>query len=156
VLIGELRDLETVSAALTAAETGHLVLATLHTNDAVQTIDRIIDVFPPHQQAQARSQLAAALIGVVSQRLLPRSDAQGRLAAFEVMVANHAIRTLVREAKMHQALGIMQTGRTLGMLTMDQSLEDLWRRGAIDKDEALRYMQNPASLDKPRPKPNTP
>jgi twitching motility protein PilT len=153
VLIGELRDLETVAAALTAAETGHLVLATLHTNDAVQTIDRIIDVFPPHQQAQTRSQLAAALIGVVSQRLLPRADGQGRLAAFEVMVATHAIRTLVREAKMHQALGVIQTGRSVGMVTMDQSLEELLRRGAIDKEEALRYMQNPATLDKPRPKP---
>ncbi len=155
VLIGELRDLETVSAALTAAETGHLVLATLHTNDAVQTIDRIIDVFPPHQQAQTRSQLAAALIGVVSQRLLPRADGQGRLAAFEVMVANHAIRTLVREGKMHQALGVIQTGRAAGMVTMDQSLEELLRRGAIDKAEALRYMQNPASLDKPRAKTTT-
>ncbi len=156
VLIGELRDLETIAAALTAAETGHLVMATLHTNDAVQTIDRIIDVFPPHQQAQARSQLAASLIGVVSQRLLLRPGGAGRHAAFEVMVATPAIRTLVREAKMHQALGIMQTARGSGMVTMDQSLEDLVRRGAIDKDEAMRYMQNPANLEKPRGKATTP
>ncbi len=152
VLIGELRDFETVSAALTAAETGHLVLATLHTNDAVQTIDRVIDVFPPHQQGQARAQLSAALIGVVSQRLLPKADGVGRLAAFEVMVATPAIRTLVREAKMHQALGIMQTSRTTGMLTMEQSLEELLRRGSIDKEEALRYMLSAGSSDRSRSK----
>ena len=150
VLIGELRDLETVSAALTAAETGHLVLATLHTNDAIQTVDRIVDVFPPHQQPQARSQLAASLIGVVSQRLLRRADGQGRVAAFEVMLASAAIRTLVRDNKMHQALGIMQTSRGAGMWTLDIALEDLVRRGLIEREEALRYMLNPTSLDKPR------
>jgi twitching motility protein PilT len=128
------------------------VLATLHTNDAVQTIDRIIDVFPPHQQTQARSQLAAALIGVVSQRLLPTVDQRGRVAAFEVMVATPAIRTLIREAKMHQALGIMQTSRAAGMVTLDQSLEELVRRSAIDKAEALRYMLSAPSAEKARGK----
>jgi twitching motility protein PilT len=148
VLIGELRDLETISAALTAAETGHLVLATLHTNDAIQTIDRIIDVFPPHQQPQVRSQLAASLLGVVSQRLLPRADGTGRVAAFEVMVANSAIRTLVRENKMHQALGIMQAARGGGMMTMDASIEGLIKSRLVDKDEAMRYMLNPASAER--------
>jgi len=151
VMIGEMRDFETVSAALTAAETGHLVLATLHTNDAVQTIDRIIDVFPPHQQAQARSQLAASLIGVVSQRLLMNAKGGGRLAAFEIMVATAAIRTLIRDNKMHQALGLMQAGQGSGMQTMDAALEALVRRGMVDKSEALRYMLNPAALERPRP-----
>ncbi|MFT6395905.1 MAG: twitching motility protein PilT, partial [Bradymonadia bacterium] len=121
ILIGEMRDLETIHAAITAAETGHLVLATLHTNDAVQAIDRVIDVFPPFQQPQVRSQLAAALLGVVSQRLLPRADGRGRVAAFEVMVANTAIRTLVREGKMHQAAGVMETNLADGMITLDRS-----------------------------------
>jgi twitching motility protein PilT len=150
-MIGEMRDFETVSAALTAAETGHLVLATLHTNDAVQTIDRIIDVFPPHQQAQARSQLAASLIGVVSQRLLMHAKGAGRLAAFEIMVATAAIRTLIRDNKMHQALGLMQAGSGSGMQTMDAALEVLVRRGMVDKSEALRYMLNPAALERARP-----
>jgi twitching motility protein PilT len=153
ILIGEMRDLETVSSALTAAETGHLVLATLHTNDAAQTIDRVVDVFPPHQQSQARAQLAACLLGVVSQRLLPRSDGKGRVAAFEVMIANAAIRTLIREGKMHQALGLMQTGRAAGMVTLDMALEELVRQGAVAKDEAARYMVNPQTLDRPQPPP---
>ena len=150
ILIGELRDLETVASALTAAETGHLVLATLHTNDAIQTVDRIVDVFPPHQQAQARSQLAAVLTGVVSQRLLPRADGKGRVAAFEVMVANAAIRALIRDGKMHQALGLMQAGRGIGMTTMDNSIEELINRRLVDKNEAMRYMLSPQNADKPR------
>jgi twitching motility protein PilT len=153
ILIGELRDLETVSSALTAAETGHLVLATLHTNDAIQTVDRIVDVFPPHQQSQARSQLAAVLTGVVSQRLLPRADGRGRIAAFEVMIANAAIRALIRDQKMHQALGLMQAGRGSGMTTMDGSIEDLINRRLVDKNEGMRYMLNPGSADKQRPRP---
>jgi len=155
VLIGELRDLETVSSALTAAETGHLVLATLHTNDAVQTIDRIVDVFPPHQQSQARSQLAASLIGVVSQRLLRRADGKGRVAAYEVMVANAAIRTLIREQKMHQAFSTMQAASAQGMQTLDRDLERLVKQKLVTKDEAQRYMRNPAQLDKP-PEPPAP
>ncbi len=153
VLIGELRDLETVSSALTAAETGHLVLATLHTNDAVQTIDRIVDVFPPHQQGQARSQLAASLIGVVSQRLLTRADGKGRVAAYEVMVANAAIRTLVREQKMHQAFSTMQAATSQGMQTLDRDLERLVKQKLVTKEEAQRYLRNPTQLDKPQEPP---
>ncbi|HCP46317.1 MAG TPA: hypothetical protein DIU15_09760, partial [Deltaproteobacteria bacterium] len=123
ILIGEMRDHETISAALTAAETGHLVLATLHSNDAVQAIDRILDVFPPHQQAQARTQLAACLLGVVSQRLLPKKSGNGRVASFEVMVGTNAIRNLIRSDKMHQAASLIETGRKDGMVTMDQSLK---------------------------------
>lgn len=146
ILIGELRDLETISAALTAAETGHLVMATLHTNDAVQTIDRMVDVFPPHQQSQARAQLAACLLGVVSQRLLPRADGNGRIAAFEVMVATTAMRTLIRENKMHQALSAIQAGASAGMTSLDASLVELVRTGQVSREEALRYMRNPAQL----------
>lgn len=146
VLIGELRDQETIAAALTAAETGHLVLATLHTNDAVQSIDRIIDVFPAHQQSQARSQLAAALLGVVSQRLLPRADGGGRVAAFEVMLATAAIRTLIRDNKMHQAVAAIQTSQSKGMITLDAALERLARQGVVSAEEAMRYMLNPAIL----------
>ncbi len=143
VLIGELRDQETISAALTTAETGHLVLATLHTNDAVQTVDRIVDVFPPHQQPQARVQLAASLVGVVSQRLLPRADGRGRVAAFEVMVATPAIRTMIRDNKMHQAMSVLQSSAQSGMLTLDMSLGRLVEKGLIDRDEALRLAHNP-------------
>jgi twitching motility protein PilT len=149
ILIGEMRDLETVAAALTAAETGHLVLATLHTNDAVQSVDRIIDVFPPHQQSQARSQLAASLLGVVSQRLLPRRDGVGRVPAFEVMIATPAIRTLVRDDKMHQALSLMETARREGMVTMDRALADLLAQGLIAHEDALRYVRSPKALGSP-------
>jgi len=149
ILIGEMRDHETISAALTAAETGHLVLATLHSNDAVQAIDRILDVFPPHQQAQARTQLAACLLGVVSQRLLPRKGAGGRVASFEVMVGTNAIRNLIRSDKMHQAASLIETGRKDGMTTMDQSLKVLFEKGLIDWEEAQVHMNNPANLPKP-------
>jgi twitching motility protein PilT len=147
ILVGELRDLETISAALTAAETGHLVLATLHTNDAVQTIDRIIDVFPPHQQGQVRSQVASALIGIISQRLLPRADESGQVGAFELMRATPAIRTLIRENKMHQAASVMQASKAVGMITMDAALEELVRRGTVKKNEATRYMRNATVLN---------
>jgi len=146
VLVGELRDLETIGSAMTAAETGHLVLATLHTNDAAQTVDRLIDVFPPHQQGQVRSQLAACLLGVVSQRLLMRADQKGRVAAFEVLRGTPAIRTLIRENKMHQTISVMQSSRAVGMVTLDQALEDLVRRKQITKREALRYMRSAASI----------
>jgi twitching motility protein PilT len=142
IMVGEMRDLETIAAALTAAETGHLVLGTLHTNDAISSIDRIVDVFPPHQQSQIRSQLAAALLAVVSQRLLPRKGADGRVPVFEVMVANPAIRNLIRESKMHQALGSMETSRTEGMVTMDYALKQLVEQGQIEVEEALRYARN--------------
>jgi twitching motility protein PilT len=146
ILIGEMRDLETIQAAITAAETGHLVLATLHTNDAIQAIDRVIDVFPPYQQPQVRAQLAAALLGVVSQRLIPRADNQGRVAAFEVLIANPAIRTLVRDGKMHQAASVMETNLADGMITLDRSLVQLYRNNLITRDEAMRYVLNPKSL----------
>ena len=142
VLVGEIRDLETISSALTAAETGHLVLATLHTNDAVQSIDRIIDVFPAHQQAQVRSQLAASLLGVISQRLLSRSDQGGRIAAFEVMIGNPAIRNLIRDNKMHQALGIMEASKNEGMVTMDRALTALLEDELISEADALRYSRS--------------
>ncbi len=146
ILVGEMRDLETISAALTAAETGHLVLATLHTNDAAQTIDRIVDVFPPHQQTQIRAQLAACLLGVISQRLLPRADGQGRVAAFEVMLGTPAIRNVVREGKTHQIASIMQTQAREGMITMDKALLSLYQRRLITYDEASRFVLNPQVL----------
>ena len=143
ILVGEMRDLETIQSALTAAETGHLVMATLHTNDSIQAIDRMIDVFPSHQQAQIRSQVASALLAVVSQRLLPRADEPGRIAAFEVLVATPAIRTLIRDGKMHQALSMLETSRKDGMVTMDRALTDLYAAGKISKDDAARYCRNP-------------
>ncbi len=149
ILIGEMRDLETVSAALTAAETGHLVLATLHTNDAVGSVDRIIDVFPPHQQGQARSQLSAALLGVISQRLLPKQSGVGRVPAFEILVATPAIRALIRDDKMHQCLALMETARRDGMVTMDRALRDLVEDGHVGYDDALRFVRNPKALGPP-------
>ncbi len=139
ILIGEMRDLETVSSALTAAETGHLVFAMLHTNDAVQTVDRIIDVFPPYQQSQVRTQLAGALQGVVSQQLLPTPDGDGRVLAVEVMVATHGVRNIIREGKAHQLCTIMQTGSQQGMVTMDSSLADMYLRGRISYDTAMHH-----------------
>jgi twitching motility protein PilT len=131
ILIGEMRDLETISVALSAAETGHLVFGTLHTQDAAQTIDRVIDVFPPHQQQQIRVQLAGALQGVVCQTLCKRADGLGRVVATEVLVATPAIRNLIREGKTHQMYSAMQAGQQHGMHTMDQHLADLVRRGLI-------------------------
>ena len=134
ILIGEMRDLETISAALTAAETGHLVFATLHTQDAGQTIDRIIDVFPPHQQAQVRTQLAASLKGVVCQNLVPMAGGPGRAVATEVLHMTPAISNMIRENKTFQIRSAMQSGRDLGMHTMDQSLASLVKAGKITRD----------------------
>jgi len=131
ILVGEMRDLETISVALTAAETGHLVYGTLHTQDAAQTVDRVIDVFPPHQQQQIRVQLAGALQGVVSQQLCRTSDGKGRVVASEVLVVTPAIRNLIREGKTHQISSAMQAGGKYGMVTMDQTLADLVKRGRI-------------------------
>src|SRR5471030_2459028 len=131
ILVGEMRDLETISTALTAAETGHLVFATLHTQDAPQSIDRIIDVFPAHQQQQVRVQLAASLQGICTQQLLPTLDGRGRVAACEVLVATPAIRNLIREAKTHQIYSVLQAGGRYGMVTMDMSLAQLVRNGRI-------------------------
>jgi twitching motility protein PilT len=131
ILIGELRDLETIAVALTAAETGHLVFATVHTQDAPQSIDRVIDVFPPHQQDQVRTQLAGTLQGIVSQTLLPRASGSGRVVATEIMVMTPAIANLIRERKTYQITSAMQAGRRLGMHTMDQNLADLVNNNVI-------------------------
>jgi twitching motility protein PilT len=137
ILVGEMRDLETISVALTAAETGHLVFATLHTQDAAQTIDRVIDVFPPHQQQQVRVQLAGALQGVVCQALCKSMDGKGRVAATEVLFATGAIRNLIREGKTHQIYSSMQAGAKHGMQTMDQNLADLVKHGKVSFEDGL-------------------
>jgi twitching motility protein PilT len=147
VLIGEMRDLETIEAALTIAETGHLTFATLHTNSAVQTINRIIDVFPAHQQPQIRAQLSFVLEGVLCQTLLPRADGQGRVLALEIMIPNPAIRNLIREDKVHQIYSVMQAGQEKsGMQTMNQSLLEHHLRRAISREVALGASQNAEEL----------
>ena len=138
ILVGEMRDLETISMALTAAETGHLVFSTLHTISAAETIERIIDVFPPQQQNQVRMQLAGSLLGVVAQTLLPTLDGKGRIPALEVMIANPAIKNLIRESKAYQIQSIIQISRKDGMQSLDQSLKDLLMEGKISREEALR------------------
>lgn len=137
ILVGEMRDTETIATAITAAETGHLVFATLHTGDAAQTIDRIIDVFPPYQQQQIRIQLSLTLQGIVAQQLLPRQDQTGRIAALEILIATPAIRNLIREGKTHQIISAIQTGAKLGMQPMDTALRDLYRRGIVTYEEAI-------------------
>jgi twitching motility protein PilT len=148
ILVGEMRDLETISVALTAAETGHLVFATLHTQDAAQTIDRIIDVYPSHQQSQIRTQLAATLMGVVSQTLVPRATGAGRVIATEVLITTPAIANLIREGKAHQITSSMQAGRALGMHTMDQHLADLVNEGEITREAAFEKAHDPDSLER--------
>jgi twitching motility protein PilT len=148
ILVGEMRDLETISVALTAAETGHLVFATLHTQDAAQTIDRIIDVYPSHQQDQIRTQLAATLQGVVSQTLVPRASGKGRVIATEVLITTPAISNLIREGKAHQITSSMQAGRSLGMHTMDQHLADLVNEGEITREAAFEKAHDPDSLER--------
>ncbi len=147
VLIGEMRDLETVQSALTVAETGHLVLSTLHTNSAVQTINRIIDIFPEQQQPQVRAQLSLILQAVVSQQLIPRQDGRGRVLAVEVMIPNPAIRNLIRENKIHQLYSQLQVGQSkFGMQTMTQSLLDLYTRKLISYEEAMGHATEPDEL----------
>ncbi len=146
ILVGEMRDLETMTAALTAAETGHLVLTTLHTQGTTEAIDRFIDVFPPHQQQQVRIQLAITLEGILYQLLLPRADSPGRIAATEVMLATPAIRTLIREGKTHQMRNVIQTGQKYGMQTLNQSLAALCQRGHIRREDALAHSHEPAEL----------
>lgn len=148
ILVGEMRDLETIAIAITAAETGHLVLATLHTMDAPQTIDRVIDVFPPHQQQQIRVQLANTLIGVIAQRLLRRRGGVGRVAAVEVLVTNPAVRNLIREGKIYQVYSVMQTGARYGMQLMDEALRRLCESGAIDPETALENAADQESITK--------
>jgi twitching motility protein PilT len=147
ILIGEMRDLETIQLAITAAETGHLVFATLHTTDAVQTVDRIIDVFPTHQQQQVRMQLSVNLIAVLSQVLVKRADGKGRVPAFETMEAIPAIRNLIREAKTHQIASIIQTGSKRGMWTLNQHLADLVIRQMADPADARAKAGSPAEFD---------
>lgn len=148
ILIGEMRDLETISIALTAAETGHLVFSTLHTIGAAKTIDRIIDVFPPHAQTQIRVQLASVLQGIISQQLLPKSCDNGRVAALEIMITTPAIQNLIREGKTYQIESSVQTGGKYGMKTMDIALTELYRKGLIEKETALTYCVNKEILER--------
>lgn len=145
ILVGEMRDLETIDAALTLAETGHLVFTTLHTNSASQTADRIIDVFPPHQQQQIRMQLANVLLGVVSQRLMPRISG-GRVLACEIMMANSAVRNTIREGKTHQLPNIIQTSASEGMISLDKVLAELVSKGEITIDDALAWSLDPKAF----------
>lgn len=145
VVLGEMRDLETIETTLTVAETGHLVFATLHTNNAAQTADRIIDVFPPHQQPQVKTQLANVLLGIVSQRLLPRVSG-GRIVATEIMVANSAVRNVIRESKTHQLTNIIQTSAVEGMISLDKVLAELVSKGEVTIDEALIWAADPKAF----------
>lgn len=147
IMVGEMRDLETISAAITVAETGHLVLATLHTYSSAQTIDRIIDIFPPYQQTQIRLQISMTLKGIISQRLLPKKSG-GRVAAREVLINTPAVATLIRENKLSQVKTAIQTGYAEGMRPMDQEIIDLYKEGTIDREVALQYMSTPERLDK--------
>ncbi len=143
-----MRDIETISIAITAAETGHLVFATLHTNSAAGAIDRIIDVFPPHQQTQIRTMLSMNLEAVLSQQLLPRAGGVGRVPAVEVLIATPAVRNMIREAKSHQINAAIQTGASVGMQTMDGSLKDLYMSGLITYQDAINRAFNPDELKK--------
>jgi len=147
VLIGEMRDLETIASAITIAETGHLVFATLHTNSAAQSVDRMIDVFPPHQQPQIRAQLSNILMAIVSQRLIP-SIGGGRIAAAEILVATPAVRNIVREGKSHQLEAVIQTGSEFGMQSMDKTLVNLIHEGTITYDEAKNYAIDLDEIDR--------
>ena len=149
ILVGELRDLETTQLAISAAETGHLVFATLHTNSAAKTIDRIIDIFPSGQQAQIRTMLSESLEGVVSQTLLPSKDGKGRVAAIEVLVGVPALRNLIREDKTAQILSVIQTGANHGMMSLDQHLRELVMQGRLARTDAMRYASNPSVFESP-------
>ena len=142
ILVGEMRDYETISAAITAAETGHLVLSTLHTTGAAMTVDRIIDVFPPHSQHQIRTQLAGVIKGVVTQTLLPKASGTGRIAAFEIMIGTDAVSTMIREGKGHQLNSVIQTGARQGMVLLDDYLVNLVRSGSITQNAALEKAAN--------------
>ena len=146
ILIGEMRDLETIESALIIAETGHLVFATLHTSDCVQTMNRIVDVFPSHQQQQIRTQLSFVLLGVFSQQLIPKEGGKGRVLAVEILLANPALRSLIREAKIHQVYSVMQTSQKEGMKTMNQALYELYQRKLISYEEAFARTTDPDDL----------
>ena len=147
ILLGEMRDLETTSAAISAAETGHLVLGTLHTTGAARTVDRIIDQYPTNQQEQIRAQLAVAMAAVISQILLPKADGKGRIAAFEVMLTNSAIENHIRKAETFKIPSVIQTSRKMGMLLLDDSLMDLYRAGKITKEMVLENAQDPRAIE---------
>ena len=146
ILVGEMRDLETISVAITAAETGHLVLSTLHTIGAAKTIDRIIDVFPPHQQQQIKVQLSSVLQAVISQQLLENADGNGRVASLEIMVTTPGIQNLIREGKTHQIISAVQTGNRYGMKTMDMSIAELYKKGVISMETAMTYAVDSETL----------
>lgn len=146
ILVGEMRDLETISLAMTAAETGHLVFGTLHTSSAAKTVDRVIDVFPPEQQGQIRVMFAESILAVVTQNLLKRKDGKGRVAALEIMIGTPAIRNLIREGKVAQIPGMMQTGKKFGMQTMDATLVELFKQGEVSKETIIPYLSNPSVL----------
>ncbi|HTY07606.1 MAG TPA: type IV pilus twitching motility protein PilT [Candidatus Edwardsbacteria bacterium] len=148
IMVGEMRDLETIQLAITAAETGHLVLATLHTADAAQTVDRIIDVFPPGQQQQVRLQLSTTLQAVFSQALLPRADGKSRVVAYEVMICTPALRSIIREGKTHQIYSNLQSGAKYGMVTLDAHLKDLYLKGVINLEDAIAKSSNPHEFEK--------
>jgi len=147
IMVGEMRDLETIALSLIAAETGHLVFSTLHTPDAVQTVDRVIDIFPPGQQPQIRTQLASNLIGVICQTLVKRADGRGRIAAFEVLVGTPGVKGLIRDQKNYQIGSLLQTGMKQGMMTLDQHLAQLVKRGVITKEEALGRVKEPREFE---------
>ena len=141
ILIGELHDMETIQTAITAAETGHLVFTSLHTNNVVSTIERLVEVFPPHQQQQIRVQLAEVLKGVISQQLLPKIHEKGRVAAYEILLANQEMRNAIRDGKIHNIPGVMQNGRKAGMHTMDDAIYDLYMKSCISSDTAVKFAQ---------------
>jgi twitching motility protein PilT len=147
IVVGEMRDLDTIATALTAAETGHLVLATIHTPDVIQTVDRVIDVFPPHQQNQVRLQFANTILGIIAQQLLPVPGGRGRVAATEILRATIAVRQVLRQAKTEQLTTIMQTGTDQGMMTMDKSLKLLYQRGLVSYDDALAKARYPETFE---------
>src|SRR5688572_2736400 len=146
ILVGEMRDLETVGAALTIAETGHLVLATLHTNSAAESINRVIDVFPSHQQSQVRAQLSFVLEGIITQTLIPRARGRGRVVAAEILVCTPAIRAVIRDEKIHQIYSLMQAGKKHGMQTMNDALQMLYMKGEVTLEEALKHSSDPNEL----------
>ncbi len=146
ILVGEMRDLETISLAMTAAETGHLVFGTMHTSSAAKTVDRVIDVFPSEQQNQIRSMFSESILAVVTQNLLKKKDGKGRVAALEIMVGTPAIRNLIREGKVAQIPGMMQTGKQFGMQTMDATLVDLFKQGVVSKETVTPYLSNPSVM----------
>lgn len=148
VLVGEMRDLETIHAGMTLAETGHLVFGTLHTTDAAQTINRIVDMFPPHQQAQVTTQLSFVLRGVVAQQLIPQASGKGRVCAQEVLLVNSAVQNIIREHKIQQLYTIMQTGHTLGMTTFENSLKNLYQKGEITYEDAMRHSMKQDELQR--------